>query len=160
MFCPFVERSGRFILIGVSCWACAARLIAAGHEDLVQANFKPLNDGQGTVWNVQPQGTLNTGSNAFNNAMSLNVGNINFTPQQMQMTRDQREYVLAGPCGNVHVMRRIKFDAATASVRYVEILTNNGPNDLAGLMVRLTTAFQMQAVPYSDSGRRQPHGRR
>ena len=47
------------------------------------------------------QGTLNTGSNAFNNAMTLNVGNINFTPQQMQMTRDQREYVLAGVCGSL-----------------------------------------------------------
>ena len=108
---------------------------------------------RGTVWNVTPLGMLTINMNNFANQVgTLAVNNMNFTAQQSQMRADQSEYILSGVCGTVQVVRRIKFDTANSTTRYLEILSNVGPTDLPAVQVTVWASVQVLGNYFSDVG--------
>ncbi len=102
-------------------------LSAAGRgQNLVPANFAQKTDAMGFRWDIQPDGSINDGTNdCFDGGLRLQVNGNNFRCNRPQMTADGSELVLAGITQSFGITRRIKVDTQASSVRYIETVTNN-----------------------------------
>ena len=126
---------------------------AVSPQGLVQANFQPVTDGLGFVWDLDSNGSINQGSNIFSNALYLEINGSGLSYQQSMMTADASEYFLSGKYNNrVEVTRRIKIDQKVGYVRYFDTIVNNsGASQTLRYALRIYFNNQMQGA-ITDTG--------
>lgn len=131
----------------------APALHAAPPGALVQANFQPVTDGLGFVWDLDSNGSINQGSNVFSSAMNLEINGSGLSYQQAMMTADASEYFLTGKYNNrVEVTRRVKIDQKVGCVRYFDTIVNSsGASQNLRYTVRINFNNQMQGT-ITDTG--------
>ena len=103
-------------------------------DDLNQVDIPlTLNDGNGFIWDIQPDGNINNGSNdAYDGGMRLSIDNIGF-PQFNAATALQNGRELNLGLANISglaINRRIYVPENQAFVRYLENLTNPTDTDI------------------------------
>lgn len=147
---------------------CAALLLAGALSDasqvlvphapsagsgLVNANYSPITDSLGFVWDVGQYGHIGgNGMNNYSGGFVLQIQGNQFSAQQAMMTPDGTEFFLTNTMNNIEVSRRIKIDAKNGTCRYIETLRNIGPA-VASFPMSLITSYnnRMQST-VTDSG--------
>lgn len=109
-------------------------------EQLIPARFQTHNDGRGQDWSVDSRGNVQI--SRVGQVHQLQVNGIHFNARSQLMTKDGREYVYPGQCGNVQVTRRVRVHQKLAGVRVVDVFDNPGPRPQT-LTVRLTARMNM-----------------
>lgn len=113
---------------------------ATAKEQLIPARFQTHNDGAGQAWSVDSRGNLQV--SRVGQVHQLQVNGVHFNSRSQLMTKDGREYVFVGQCGNVQVTRRVRIHAKLIGARVVDIFENTGSRPLT-LNVRLTARMNM-----------------
>ena len=130
----------------------APALRAAPPGGLVPANFQPVTDSLGFIWDLDGNGSIGQGANIFSNALYLEVNGSSVSYQQSMMTADASEYFLSGNQNRMDIARRIKIDAKTGFVRYFDTVRNStGAPQKIRYALRIQFNNQMQAA-ITDSG--------
>jgi hypothetical protein len=140
---PALRSGGRRLgglLLGLAVLAGASAAPADAKEQLVPARFQTHNDGAGQDWSVDSRGNLQI--SRVGQVHQLQVNGVHFNSRSQLMTKDGREYVFEGQCGNVQVTRRVRVHAKLVGSRMVDIFDNPGPRPLT-LNVRLTARMNM-----------------
>ena len=118
----------------------------AADEALIPARFTQPTDSLGFRWDITQQGTVADGSNdCFDNAAVLRVNRTVVSFARPMMTPDGSEFVLSGRAGPIAITRRIRLDATSAVVRYLEIFENTGTASQP-LLVTLHTDLGSNAI--------------
>jgi hypothetical protein len=126
--------------------------VSAGEEKLVPAQFNQRTDSSGAIWDIQPHGTVSNGTNdCFDTGMMLMVNGRNFSPNGGQQTQDGNELVLTAQFAQISVTRRVLIDAKRQTVRYLELVTNNGKAaQKVALEIRSNLGGQAQQSLWND----------
>jgi len=135
------------LIAAVACvLASATAAQAAPAARLVNAQWTSRSDSLGMLWDLQPGGYINNGTNnAFNNAMLLQINGSNLNATGHRMTPDGTHYVIDGNQNGVQVQRHIYLNPKFPGVCYVDTFTNPQSNPLtitAGYYVRLSSQAQ------------------
>jgi len=108
---------------------------APSNQPLIPAALGLRTDRKGNSWNFQQNGTLGRiGSSMMNTGLALYINNNQFYSQYPMMTKDGKEFVLAGrqgsSFGGLQVTRRMYLDEQQGVLRTLEIFQNASAADI------------------------------
>ncbi len=130
----------------------APALRAVPPPGLVEANFQPVTDSLGFIWDLDSNGSINQGSSIFSSVFSVELNGSSISYQQSMMAPDASEFFLTGKSNRLDVSRRIKIDQKIGFVRYFDTITNNsGAPQTLRYAVLINFNNQMQGA-ITDSG--------
>ena len=121
---------------------------------LVTANYSPITDSLGFVWDVGQYGNIGgNGTNNYSSGFVLQIQGNQFSAQQGMMTPDGTEYFLSNTMNNsIAVTRRIKIDVKNGTCRFVETLRNIGPAAASFPMTLQTSYNNRMQSTLTDTG--------
>ncbi len=121
---------------------------------LVPANYTPITDSLGFVWDVGSYGNIGgNGTNNYSSGFVLQIQGNQFSAQQAMMTPDGTEFFLSNTMNNnIEVTRRIKIDVKNGTCRFFETLRNNGPATVSFPMTLQTSYNNRMQSTLTDSG--------
>ena len=126
---------------------------ASAGSGLVPANYTPITDSLGFVWDVGPYGGIGgNGANNYSSGFVLQIQGNQFSAQQAMMTADGTEFFLSNTMNTIEVTRRIKIDAKNGTCRFIETLRNTGPAVASFPMTIQTNYNNRMQSTVSDSG--------
>ncbi len=133
-----------------------AQTPSRANASLVPANYIPVTDSLGFVWDVTQYGGISQGTNCFSDAFTLHINNNQFSPNQGMMTADGSEYFLSANMNGIDVTRRVRVDAKAGYCRFIETIRNSsGTPQTVSVMIRVQYNNRMQST-LSDSGAATP----
>lgn len=126
--------------------------VIAGEEKLVPAQYNPRTDSGGAFWDIQPHGSVSNGTNdCFDDGMVLLINGRTFSPNDGKQTEDGSELVLTARINQLSITRRILVDTKRQTVRYLELVTNNGKDkQKVALDIRSNLGGQAQQSVWND----------
>ncbi len=134
---------------------------------MVDPQWQPVTDAQGVSWMIDQQSNLRVNSGR---SMLMAVGTLTnnggqFSPNRVLMTPDGTEYVFEGSLNNVNgpngddgpmvqIVRRIKINRQSSTLRFVESVQNTGATPVQVTMTTgsATVRSQIQSVVCGPSG--------
>jgi hypothetical protein len=124
---------------------------------LVPANFNPITDSLGFMWDVNQYGGISQGTNCFSEAFSLRINNSQFSGQNGMMTPDGSEFFQNAKVSGIDVTRRARVDAKAGYCRFIDTLRNGGAAvQTLNVVIQIQFNNRMQSVLTDSSAAANP----